>query len=499
MADRRLALTVALTAALGCSDTTGVFLTVRAGAVVADHLRLTARASDGSATHELPANGPDGLIAWPVTLEAVLPASIGSVTFTAQALHNGTVTASGTSGALSVPPHRIIDGSIDLLAGGAGSDGGGAADLAGHDAGSGGGVVGDGGIVPGAYYRTLTVPRGKVNAQDGQPTLRDYPLLVTLADPTLRAVAAGGHVANSDGSDIRFTAGGATCGLASTCVLDHEVERYDGNGGVLVAWVRLPVLNSAAAASDTAFIIAYGSPAPPGQPSAARVWDSSFVGVWHLADGKARDSTAGARDGTPSGTSVAGGQIAGALAFDGASARVDIADNAVFDFGASTDFTISLWLQSSQGAVVASPRLISKRDDSAPSQGYDLVLHSPDTNDSWSGVLASAGTLAPEHGRTNIADGNWHLITLVRKGTTLTAFEDGAAASPTAIASGAIGNTLGLRLGAEAGATPAGFFAGSEDEVRISSVARSPDWILTDYSSQSMPATFLIVGSEIAP
>lgn len=40
-------------------------------------------------------------------------------------------------------------------------------------------------------------------------------------------------------------------------------------------------------------------------------------------------------------------------------------------------------------------------------------------------------------------------------------------------------------------------FNGVIDEVRVSNVARSPDWILTEYRNQSSPSTFYAVGSEI--
>src|SRR5262249_18698205 len=40
------------------------------------------------------------------------------------------------------------------------------------------------------------------------------------------------------------------------------------------------------------------------------------------------------------------------------------------------------------------------------------------------------------------------------------------------------------------------FAAGTLDEVRISNILRSPDWIVTDYNNQSSPETFITMGSE---
>ncbi len=157
---------------------------------------------------------------------------------------------------------------------------------------------------------------------------------------------------------------------------------------------------------------------------------------------------------------------------------------------------MSLWVRSTQPGGGAGPRLVSKRDAAGP--GYEVSLHG--SGDLWAGQVAGAtsATLAP--GRTNVADGNWHLLTLVRRDLSLTAYEDGTpAAAQMSAAEDDAANALALRLGAAAGPTPVQFFAGQLDEVRVSAGARSFDWILADFNSQSSPATFVLVGAEVAP
>ncbi|HEY1494044.1 MAG TPA: LamG domain-containing protein, partial [Candidatus Solibacter sp.] len=39
---------------------------------------------------------------------------------------------------------------------------------------------------------------------------------------------------------------------------------------------------------------------------------------------------------------------------------------------------------------------------------------------------------------------------------------------------------------------------GSIDEIRISNIARSPDWVLTEYRNQSAPASYLSVGPRLS-
>ena len=61
-----------------------------------------------------------------------------------------------------------------------------------------------------------------------------------------------------------------------------------------------------------------------------------------------------------------------------------------------------------------------------------------------------------------------------------------------------IGKAYGSRR-ADGSATNGELFNGLMDEARISSVARSADWIQTDYNNQNSPATFVIEGTPETP
>jgi hypothetical protein len=85
-----------------------------------------------------------------------------------------------------------------------------------------------------AYSRSLTVA-----ANQAPNTIENnFPVLVSLSDPTLRTAANGGHVTSSNGYDICFF---ADAGL--TTPLNWEVESYNGVSGALVAWVQVPALS----------------------------------------------------------------------------------------------------------------------------------------------------------------------------------------------------------------------------------------------------------------
>jgi hypothetical protein len=96
-------------------------------------------------------------------------------------------------------------------------------------------------------------------------------------------------------------------------------------------------------------------------------------------------------------------------------------------------------------------------------------------------------------------DGNWHqfVATLPSGSTDANAllYKDGAAQSPRVVNGGFTINTNNteLSLGRIPTVNFTGYYIGSLDEVRISNIARSSDWIATEYANQSSPSTFFTV------
>ena len=89
-----------------------------------------------------------------------------------------------------------------------------------------------------AFKKTIRIDRAAID----DATLTDYPLLYSVIDSELRDT-----VNDVQGDDIRFVGtDSSTCAATGPppCVLDHEIERWDPNVGLLVAWVRVPVLNT---------------------------------------------------------------------------------------------------------------------------------------------------------------------------------------------------------------------------------------------------------------
>ena len=98
--------------------------------------------------------------------------------------------------------------------------------------------------------------------------LDDFPVLVSITDPDLAASA------RADGFDIAFT------GSNGSTKLDHEIEKYDGGTGELVAWVRVRL----SASQDKTIYMYYGNATAGDQQNATAVWNASYMSVHHMKE-----------------------------------------------------------------------------------------------------------------------------------------------------------------------------------------------------------------------
>ncbi|MGD2186401.1 MAG: DUF2341 domain-containing protein, partial [Desulfobacterales bacterium] len=173
------------------------------------------------------------------------------------------------------------------------------------------------------YRRLLTIDKDQVGVDNNPGTLSDVPVLVSLSGDWLKTTAVdavNGRIENANGWDIVFRHNDGGCGAGTACVqLDHEIEKYDGTNGELIAWVSIPSVSKSA---DTDFYIYYGNICVDEDPqNATGVWDTAngWRGVWHLheSSGNATDSTTYASSGTLSGTVTqdSTGQIDGGYYF----------------------------------------------------------------------------------------------------------------------------------------------------------------------------------------
>jgi hypothetical protein len=324
-----------------------------------------------------------------------------------------------------------------------------------------------------AYCKKITVDHTQVNSD-----LSNFPLLVNItADDDLKTVANDGRVYHSLGYDISFYS--PSCGQ-----LDHEIEKYDGSAGTLIAWVKVPTLS---ASTDTEIYMYYGDSSvtcspenPPG------VWDSDYRAVWHLHD-DLEDSTSNNNDGTGNGTSNDTGKIADAESFDGSDDYISVADNASLDV--TSGLTMEAWVRLSNAG---NNQKIVGKVNSTYTRGYiigvDDGLYPEIWNNQGTNHVFNSGS---------ISSSQWtHLATTWTTGGNMRGYINGSQVNSISAGSYDIGtNSDALIIGA-APWNPSTFeVSGRIDEVRVSATARSADWIMAEYKNQNDPGNFYTIGS----
>jgi hypothetical protein len=331
------------------------------------------------------------------------------------------------------------------------------------------------------YRKKITIDHTKVSNTDQT----NFPVLINRTDPDWKDTSNGGNVAQSDGGDILFT-------NASGTKLDHEVEDYTPSTGELVAWVEVDLLS---ASSDIDIYIYYGNAACADQWNTEGTWDPNFKMVQHLQEDPSdpdpafKDATSNGNDGTDYGSMTSAdqitGQIDGSLDFDGTDDYVDCggADSLKVDY-----ITVEGWAKFD---VNTGKRVIASIDDGSNRRWALYLLDDPYrlrffvfVNDSWK---------SPDHSWQPTV-GTWYYIVGVKSPTHVRTYINGEEVGTPQSHPGVMDkDPMNLRIGV--GNYP-GYFDGIIDEVRISDIARSADWIKTSYNNQSLPSTFYSVGSE---
>ena len=344
------------------------------------------------------------------------------------------------------------------------------------------------------YRKSFTVQAGQVS---GGPHT-NFPMLINItSDNNLRTVANLGYVASYDAGtgdprDILFRASDGRTQL------DHEIETYDAATGQLVAWVRVPSLNT-----GTVIYMYYGNSCiASSTQNKTGVWNSNFKGVYHLKEtsGGANaiaDSTANANHGTDynSPTLGASGQINGCVDFNGTSHRIDAATSSSLDI-TGNQITLSAWFRAQN--IPGIPQIIFTKpvatgSHNNPYHQYSLHLlnDSPYTPRFWLTIGGTGRSIASS--QTVVAD-TWHLLTGVYDGATMQIYLDGVQRGSVAQTGNISSYNTPLRIGANG--APGEFFKHNIDEVRVANTARSAGWIATEYNNQKSPSTFYSLGDE---
>jgi hypothetical protein len=331
------------------------------------------------------------------------------------------------------------------------------------------------------YRKSVTIDHTQV-ASPGQSS---FPVLISIAsDPDLSAHA------RTTGNDILFTSSGGTTKIP------HEIESY--SSGSLVAWVSVPTLSST---TDTVLYLYYGnSTGTASQQNPTALW-TNYGAVWHMKEtnggsGAIKDSTSYGNNGTGLGgpTLGAAGKIGNAIDFDGLNDVMYVENSgstSSLDY-TSGPFTISAWIYRRNTDV----HIAGKRDGNADQyqfaispSGRLLFTANNDNKEGLSGEVTIPSTW--NYGVVVVNASNYPEFYL---NGTHEQWVDSSGTRPYSFPHRNVNFSIGARW-ATFPATGARY-SGLIDEVRVSNVDRSVQWIATEYNNQRRPSTFSSVGNE---
>jgi len=300
------------------------------------------------------------------------------------------------------------------------------------------------------------------------------------------ALAQGAQgVTSASGTDIIFCSGGV--------LLPFEQVWYTPTTGAGEWWIAAPMVSS----STPQYIsVLWGKSGAGSQQNPATLW-SNYISVYHMGTSSAlsvSDSTA-AFNGTNGGATASAGVLGGSSYFNG-SAKITLG-------GAGQNITagtVEAWVNV-PAAHNGYQTVVGKLGQNGSSYytGYEMYVGTGTANTQviWEVGTGLTGGYGPGMSyftsTAQISTGVWHYLVGQSANASTAIFIDGAAAagtqgataSGTAIASSTQSTAIGERL-----LGSADLWTGSIDEVRISSMVESADWIKATYLAISSPGTF---------
>ena len=338
------------------------------------------------------------------------------------------------------------------------------------------------------YYKVITIDNTMVN---GSTDLYNFPMLFSILDQDLH------DDVQSNGSDIAFA--------NESIWLNHEIESfnqgYNGTHAELIVWVQIPTLSYSTTTNITMY---YGNLTMGAQENPSGVWDSNYKGIWHLKEDPAdsapqfQDSTSNNNDGTASGGSgnlpiQEAGKIDGSLKYDDFFDRsVDVSDQSSLQL--PVNITLSAWVKTSDVGTPDVDVIVAKWKDPALNKNYWLGRIDADllfiVNETESVSVVTSTYITPD---------TWHYIVGVADSSgagSLRLYIDGFEVNTNSYSGTSNTGTGDLSIGKSPG-SPSQEWNGNIDEVRVSNIVHSADWIATEYNNQYDPPTFFTIGSEI--
>ncbi|MBU0757741.1 MAG: DUF2341 domain-containing protein [Nanoarchaeota archaeon] len=327
------------------------------------------------------------------------------------------------------------------------------------------------------------------NQQPLGSSLSNFPILIILNSSSFNYARA-----RNDGYDMRFI------DSDDATVLSYEKEKWVYNGQSYI-WVKVPNI-PASSLSDYIWLY-YGYNSAANGENKESVWDSNYVGVWHLSEssGNTMDSTANNNDGvTARVTQNVAGQVDGAaewIGTNGYNESISLPNNALNNIGQGV---VEFWFKADDTGDAWQNMWASDGSGSGWDNTIELGFETTNKASVWTAGCGAPGDIY--YGVTLSNPTAWHYYSWLVNTTGNYLFIDG-------IVGGSSGSTcffddvdeaattyykIGCLSTSSATCYTSEEYNGKLDEVRVSKTPRSGAWI--DASYLTMKDQFHTLGNE---
>jgi hypothetical protein len=311
---------------------------------------------------------------------------------------------------------------------------------------------------------------------------------VCATETTLKSISNGGDVTNSNGYDI--VPSSTAC--ASPTPLPFELIDYSPSSGLVVIWAKLATVNV-----STTFYLCFGNSSIStfqGGPSSA-VWDSNYMGVWHMGKGSAYTSVTDSTGNANNSSSVTSVTATNSQPYGGGifvlASGISIPDSS--SLALTTAVTMEAWMNASSTISTAYCGYVGKGGlGSSPYGAYEWYQ-----DNSTQDTFGFVGSGVTQYGADYAFSGSpWtgalhhYALTEAISGTVY-GYIDGITSGSQGFSTSAPGtNLIATSLPFTIGTAPDSCNS-TISEVRVSNVQRSANWLLTQVNNQTAPTTFM--------
>jgi biopolymer transport protein ExbB len=267
--------------------------------------------------------------------------------------------------------------------------------------------------------------------------------------------------------------------------LKFHIEHFDSQAQIALIWVLVPKV---AGGGKTSFYLYYGNENASSAADPAGTYDGNQVLVYHFGSpkGSPQDSTHYNSEPTAFNATVSAASLIGAGASFSGSQTITVPASATgsLQLAAAQGFTASAWVRFSAAESSADVVQLSGR-------GTELALGISGTR-AFARYASGSGPPVSVQQTGQLTSGDWHHLALTLGGGQLTLYVDGAQAGQAPAQAVDIAGTLTVGGSAAGGS----YFTGDMDELEVSDIARSGDWIKAAATSQGMVSPLVVYGND---